>query len=137
MSTQLQHTPGPWTRDDSVHPYDVNILDANGFRIAKVEATPILSGYSEKLGIDHWADAPGTAYIERTADELNANVSLIEAAPDMLAALEQMNALMENLFEAVDWAKTFRLDVVALNEAPLAMKRAIAKARGDLEGQAQ
>ena len=85
--------------------------------------------------IRHGADGFGT-YIASEQTPLIATVheleyaSLIVAAPDMLAALEQMNALMENLFEVVDWGKTFRLDVVALNEAPLAMKRAIAKAKG-------
>jgi hypothetical protein len=47
---------------------------------------------------------------------------------DLLAALKGMVALVEKLWPAVDWGKTFNLPVRELNEAPIAAKRAIANA---------
>lgn len=49
---------------------------------------------------------------------------------ELLAAAEAMDALMENLWQAVDWGKTFDLDVAALSEAPDRLKRAIAACGG-------
>lgn len=56
-----------------------------------------------------------------------------EAAPDLLKALEQMDALVESLWKSVPWGQTFNLDIQALNEVPLAAKRAIARAKGRAE----
>lgn len=50
--------------------------------------------------------------------------------PGLLAAAEAMDALMENLWQAVPWGKTFNLDVAALNTAPMRLKRAIAACGG-------
>jgi len=64
-------------------------------------------------------------------DISEAHARLIAAAPDLLAALEGMDALVESLWKSVPWGDTFDLDVQALNEAPTRAKRAIAKATGE------
>ena len=59
------------------------------------------------------------------------NAYLIAAAPRMLRALERMDALVESLWDSVNWRKTFDLNVALLNEAPLDAKRAILEAKGE------
>lgn len=61
---------------------------------------------------------------------LRANARLIAAAPELLAAAIEMQALIENLMKAVPWGKTFDLDIAALNTAPIHLAAAIAKAKG-------
>ena len=58
------------------------------------------------------------------------NARLIAAAPDLLDAAKQMQGLMDNLWKAVPWGKTAGLRADLLNEAPLALQQAIAKAEG-------
>jgi len=53
---------------------------------------------------------------------------LFAASPELLEAAQEVDALIENLFNAVPWGKTFGLDIKALNEAPTKLKRAIARA---------
>lgn len=98
-----KHTPGPWTAERAV--------DDAGFETGKVWI--IMKGAPCGYDFDRWEDAV-----------------LAAAAPDLLDALEAMDALVENLWKAVPWGQTHDLDIVALNEAPLKAKRAIVKARG-------
>lgn len=46
----------------------------------------------------------------------------------LLSAAKEMDALMDNLWKAVQWGKTFNLDLARLNTAPQALKAAIASA---------
>ncbi len=50
------------------------------------------------------------------------------AVDELLAAAQRMDTLMEGLWDAVPWESTVGLDVALVHEAPLALKRAIAKA---------
>lgn len=50
---------------------------------------------------------------------------------DLLEALKEMDALVESLWDSVDWGSTFNLDISALNLVPPKAKDAIAKAEGE------
>lgn len=109
-----KHTPGPWI----VQPNDETDM-----------FVPIIAGNLGGLvgGAMLWPseiDAKDFSRAER-------NAHLIAAAPELLEALERADALIENLWKAVPWGQTHGLDIMALNEVPSAMKRAIAKARGE------
>ena len=94
-----EHTPGPWNCQALAGEHDFAIYNAeDGSDIA----------------------------LARNFHEPNAR--LIAAAPDLLEALKKMDALMDMLWEAVPWGKTFNLDIAMLNEYPTIAKRAIAKA---------
>lgn len=58
----------------------------------------------------------------------DANADLIIAAPDLLKAAKRMLAMFENLCEGIPWGDTFGIDFAEMNEAPIELKRAIAKA---------
>lgn len=107
----MAHTPGPWGMPDS----------GKGLVSKK---TP--HGWD---GMIASADCGGYA---RSRTEGLANARLIAAEPELLEALRKMDALMEMLWKAVPWGKTFNLDAAMLNEYPLAARRAIAKATGAL-----
>lgn len=78
-------TQGPWEcRDD----FD-EVVDTNGFPIADLHSICVKSDW-HKLGINHWAEAPGKAYIERSDKEVKANKKLISAAPEMYEALKKV-----------------------------------------------
>ena len=62
--------------------------------------------------------------------EIAALEAAIAAAPQLLEACKRMDDLVEKLWAAVDWGKTFNLPAQELNEAPIAAKRAIAAAEG-------
>ena len=95
-------TPGPWVLD---YNRDASrIKDAEGITLA--------------VAYDLRRDADGT--------EEYANARLITAAPALYEALKRMDALVEGLWKCIPWGKTFDLDIAALNEAPLAAKRALA-----------
>lgn len=55
---------------------------------------------------------------------------VLAAAPQLLAALERMDALVERLWKSVPWGKTWDLPVKELNEAPIQARIAIARAKG-------
>lgn len=57
-----------------------DVLDANGFMIAEVAETAILRNW-DALGIEHWARAPGVAFIEVPTEEAEARAELFAAAP--------------------------------------------------------
>lgn len=62
--------------------------------------------------------------------ELEANAKLIAAAPDLLEALVNMNALYEAMMEDVNHgASCYNAETLqAMNEVPILAKRVIAKA---------
>ena len=74
-----EHTPGLLTIDDQYYADQVEILDSRGFAVISVESTPILLGYAEKLGIPHWSDKPGEAYVEFTSEQQAANARRVVA----------------------------------------------------------
>jgi hypothetical protein len=74
------HTPGPWKfSQDRDRPGAHFITNANGVLVARVNGANI-------------ADDPNDydAYIPGRSDETDANARLIAAAPDLLAALEEI-----------------------------------------------
>lgn len=104
-----EHTPtkigveGPLSGDVSVrHPFVLTGVDtkAIGFVYHR-----------------HWAN--------RILTSVNAHDQLVAA----LEALEAMDDLVEKLWKAVPWGKTFDVPLQELNEAPPRAKRAIVRAR--------
>ncbi len=124
MNSQ-KHTPGPWTLDafeDYVDGTDMEVLDGHNFPIAEVEASPILNRWNKRFPeMGHWADGAddGRTHIHRSQQELLANARLIAAAPDMLAALKQVRARLQEYRLYGDAAAAFDL-----------AEKAIAKAEG-------
>lgn len=86
-----KHTPGPWRYSNN---YRTKVLGADGFPVADVEETAI-TDWSD-MGIIHWSDAPGRAYIERSEEEQAANGLLLAAAPDLYEALERLVYCLSN-----------------------------------------
>ena len=131
-----QHTPGEWGFGENGKnvfggDIDIRILDADGYPIAELPYEPILDGYGEKLGVDHWA-LHEDATRERSEEEMEANAHLIAAAPDMLSNGVEFDRLCLVIESAVRNADPANLDaVVALIHANRA---AIAKAEPKAEG---
>jgi hypothetical protein len=69
-----QHTPGPWSIDGSVNAGNLDVINGEG-RIAMID------------------DSRSTGWNVPT---INANARLIAAAPDMLAMLHEVIALLNN-----------------------------------------
>lgn len=92
-----------------------------------------LTGYDLRRRLDEfdsqWLGSIHGEHVGIPAGECHANARLIAAAPDLFAALQRMDALVESLWKSIPWGETFNLDIAALNEAPLAAKRALALAR--------
>ncbi len=65
-----------------------------------------------------------------SGDKAYADVKLICAAPDMLNALKLIQQLMSNLMAKgnINWGQTFGIDFGLMNEALIAMDRAVADA---------
>lgn len=101
VTTETQPTPGPWTNEAGM------IVAPDGEVVCQL-----------------WSKR------EEDYENAEANGRLIAAAPDLLEALKAMDDLIEKLWGAVPWGKTFNLPVAELNAAPLQAKRAIAKAEG-------
>jgi hypothetical protein len=106
-------TPGPWAWTGE------RVVAADGFVVASADGPHILPDYRERLGVSHWAQAPGRAYVERDEQEVEANARLIAAAPCLLAALEK--AMRESGCDG---------DLCA-HEWHDAARAALAKARGE------
>lgn len=102
-----QHTPGPWQTNEYYNE-DVVVTDERGFVIVEAKHMPILLGWHEKLGIDHWADRSGEAYIELAPEAQAANARLIAAAPDLLDALKQAERWLEGWESAEPYLSTIR-----------------------------
>lgn len=110
----MTHTPGPWiVPNDCRFNEDVPILDARGFCIARIEASPILDNYSEKLNIDHWAMLPGESFIDLPEGEIEANARLTASAPCLLRALKGLMDDIDTAYLCVcpDKEKTCRFCV--------------------------
>jgi len=98
MNNNIQHTPGPWTLEKEHLPIVVN--GANGYTVA------------------HGCGNPASQYWERNS-EAAANARLIAAAPELLAALRNIESVLARMTE----------QNAAMNPFPLAEARAaIAKA---------
>lgn len=81
MSAEAKYTPGPWVRDTSQGADWGWIRDAEGHMVAV-------------CGIPEGEDS--LANRRNGTDPTEANANLIAAAPDLLAALKTMHALMAN-----------------------------------------
>ncbi len=93
------HTPAPWAVDGTLHSGDLDVISADG-RIAMID------------------DSRATGWNEPT---IKANARLIAAAPDLLAALQMVEAI---------WSRDQTANIDP--ESPLAKVRAaIAKATGE------
>lgn len=81
-----EHTPGPWEAIE----FDgsAEVIDARGYRVADVEGLAINRHWLDENPHKHWGSAGEEAAIDRPQEEILANACLIEAAPDLLAALE-------------------------------------------------
>ena len=113
----MTHMPGPWKilrqdlGDEEIFFVPVEILAGNGKLVVAYEG-----------GL-----APNQ---EWTCEEVEGNASLIESAPDMLEALEQTYATIENrlICPFCGCAIDHRHDCIAI-----LIQTAIRKARGDLK----
>jgi hypothetical protein len=114
---KMNHTPGPW----AWHKLKEKANERDCFNA--LERSP--AGDNPVLTYQTLSKDPQTDTVIEVSE---ADAQLIAAAPDLLAALQQMDALVESLWPSIPWGKTFNLNVQALNEAPIAAKRAIAKA---------
>lgn len=111
--SDTQHTPGPWMTDDEHGPYILAQTTDSGHH-----GTVISFGVRNPSAGHHWP-AIGTGGVSLA--EAKANARLIAAAPDLLAACEELR-------------RVFRVDAARHGqrgcEAILKSDAAIAKARG-------
>lgn len=71
---------------------------------------------------------------ESTVASLTTEIATLRAQrDDLLTALKQDEQMMEMLWKAVPWGKTFNLNLALLNEAELGRKAAIARAESTPE----
>ena len=85
----LQRIPGPWTYNNNG-----SVVDEDGFKVAEIQEQAILLGWAD-LGIQHWSDAPGTAYIERDEAEVEAWGTMLAAAPDLYDIAELIVIILD------------------------------------------
>jgi len=121
-ATKSAHTRGDW-QANLEGPFT---LDGDTVEIEAIDSEGMVTRQICTCMIDttDWPDS-------KEAKKDAANVRLLAASPDLLAACEAADALIDNLFKAVPWGKTFNLDIQALNEVPIQIQRAVAKARGE------
>ena len=92
-------TRGPWIVDDTYADAEADIHAADGFPVARTSSTCIKPW--EHLGIRHWSEAPGVAFIEREEDEVAANAAYIVEAcnniPTLLTTIDQLREELEQV----------------------------------------
>ncbi len=103
-----KHTPGPW-RDDPVRDNDTG-----DFADSRIEIRDDDGGYIAR------------AFAHTNHGVLQANARLIAAAPDLLAALEELSDAVGSTAQATMYHYCRRV-----REAQEAARAAIAKARGE------
>lgn len=91
---EFRGTPGPWQTADHYEDCLI-VVDSRGYEIVTAETYPILSNYSERLGVGHWSDDERGS-LTLTNEEQAANAHLIAAAPDLLEALQNMIGAFDN-----------------------------------------
>jgi len=99
--TKATHTPGPWHRN----------IRANG------KYPVIFVGRNQHVAV-------ATGHETISPDEIEANIDLIAAAPELLAALEALHSCHRGFSNSPDWTA---LD----DDAREIAETAIAKARGE------
>lgn len=122
IRTGLKNTPGPWElggvgqslTDDAI---SATIIGTDGFPVAEVEKTVILPNYYERLGVDHWAHAPGKAYLERKTEEVAANANLMKASPELYEALKEMYEYMVDRYKGHNFRPMLSRAKIALDKA--------------------
>ncbi|HBN6008645.1 TPA: hypothetical protein L3I95_003684 [Enterobacter cloacae] len=129
---EFKGTPGPWLAS---HHYSdvVTVIDSQGLEVVTAEHCPIMQNYDERLGIDHWAD-DARAFRELPEHEQAANAYLIAAAPDLLEALQTIQAKMSDFIKlanevGINDADGFYLAAAA--DAEVKARAAISKALGE------
>lgn len=105
--SESKHTPGPWQAEQDDVPYD------GGFETWVVNA-----------------DGAGICMMDCPKDDMEVNARLIAAAPDLLKALESLNALIDFAVPCGDGDFSIS-DVSGLNRAFDLAHAAIAKAKGE------
>jgi len=105
------HTPGPW----NVTRYGLQVYDKGANLIAKVETLACIGGTDD-------------AAAQRASDQEQANARLIAAAPDLLAALEELLACPQpgRVQSPLERTKANKLHQDVCHRA----RAAIAKAKG-------
>lgn len=140
-------TPGPYSLANKFsenlfsEAVSIDILGADGYPVAELRMTAILPDYYTRLGIEHWADAPGRAYIERDPEEVLATAHLLAAAPELYEALK---VALEDLEDWVDashqyqdnsgnWVSREYCECHTCNVTLPLIRRVLAKAEGRSE----
>lgn len=119
MKDAPQHAPGPWRANGT------DVLDADGFCIVEIAETAILPDW-DSLGIEHWARAPGVAFIEVPTEEAEARAHLIAAAPGLLKAARKVATVLAaemQYYGTTEWEEE-------LERAGSELRAAIQKAEG-------
>jgi hypothetical protein len=86
----LLATPGPWQVSDTSRD-DFDVLDCDGFPVAELPQTAVLTGWSEKFPkLKHWARGGEQTARERTDEELVFNAVLISKAHELFAIADEL-----------------------------------------------
>lgn len=113
------HTPTPW----GLGKYPSEIVDGQDFKIVDCAELAVLSDYSNKLGIDHWAGHPHASR-ELTEEGADANARLIVLAVN---AWGDVNALKARI------AELDNLVIETLEHQVSRLRAELAKAREEEE----
>lgn len=106
-----KHTLGPWELEGE------DILGADGYPVAELSLIAIRCDYVERFGVNHWAEAPGKAYIERPIEEVEANGHLIKSAPDLLKACKLAYNVLLQVKESLPWGNLLEHPMAVIQAA--------------------
>lgn len=91
---EKRFTPGPWKTDER-YENSTEIVDSKGFSHVTADSCAILLGWDEHF--QHWSDSE-EAHRDISREEQRANAKLIAAAPELLEALIQLKAHVEDRY---------------------------------------